>query len=87
MTALVEVRVTVHVDLRTLQDPLDDGSVPVYHDPVPVVVGHYWREFPLGLEAPHVACVDYSAGKGGPLVAYRWHHGDERLADDRFVWA
>ena len=67
--------------------PLDDGSVPVYHDPVPVVVGHYWREFPLGLEAPHVACVDYSAGKGGPLVAYRWHHGDERLADDRFVWA
>jgi hypothetical protein len=30
------------------------------------------------------ACVDYSAGKGGPLVAYRWD-GEEELRNDRFV--
>ena len=38
----------------------------------PLFIGHYWMS---GTPAPltdHIACVDYSAGKGGPLVAYRW---------------
>jgi Calcineurin-like phosphoesterase len=38
----------------------------------PVTFGHYWlpkdwRPAPI---MPNVICVDYSAGKGGPLVAY-----------------
>jgi hypothetical protein len=35
----------------------------------------------LGLKA---ACVDYSAGKGGPLVAYQWS-GETELVDEHFV--
>lgn len=46
-----------------------------YSDDVPVAYGHHWREW-----APkeHIdwtdrtACVDFSAAKGGPLVAYQW---------------
>ncbi len=34
-----------------------------------------------------VACVDYSAGIGGPLVAYRWMPGDAGLEAGRFVEA
>jgi len=34
--------------------------------------------------APQVACVDYSAGKGGPLVAYRWD-GESVLDTRGFV--
>ena len=33
-----------------------------------------------------MACLDFSAVKGGPLVAYRWNRGDSALRDDRFVW-
>jgi hypothetical protein len=31
-----------------------------------------------------VACVDYSAGKGGPLVAYRWN-GESELQNSGFI--
>ncbi len=67
-------------------DPLVDGDPPVYDAEVPLVVGHYWY---TGVPAPlndRVACVDYSAGKGGPLVAYRWS-GEATLVNDHFVAA
>lgn len=35
-------------------------------------VGHYWRVGEMQPLSPRVVCVDYSAGKGGPLAAYRW---------------
>jgi hypothetical protein len=36
----------------------------------PVIFGHYWlpKDWPLAPIMPNVICVDYSAGKGGPLV-------------------
>jgi hypothetical protein len=34
--------------------------------------------------APNVACVDFSAGKGGMLVAYRWD-GEAKLSAEKFV--
>ena len=34
--------------------------------------------------SPQTACVDYSAGAGGPLVAYRWS-GETELDDANFV--
>jgi hypothetical protein len=41
----------------------------------PVFYGHYWRDWapknPLDWTT-NTACVDFSAGNGGPLVAYRW---------------
>ena len=36
--------------------------------------------------SPKVACVDYSAGKGGALVAYRWD-GESNLDSRNFVSA
>ena len=65
-------------------DPLDDVEH-VYEGGVPVIVGHYWETGTPKRYGPKVACVDYSAGKGGPLVAYRWNEGDADLTDDKFV--
>jgi len=38
----------------------------------PVIFGHYWlpKDSPPAPILPNVICVDYSAGKGGPLVAF-----------------
>lgn len=54
----------------------------------PTFFGHYWRSPGEGIRlyAPSVACLDFSAVNGGPLVAYRWNRGDTGLRDDRFVW-
>jgi hypothetical protein len=37
----------------------------------PLSFGHYWLTGDIALQSPRHACVDYSAGNGGPLVAYR----------------
>lgn len=51
----------------------------------PVFFGHYWMTgTPMPL-TDHAACVDYSAGKGGALVAYRWN-GETRLDAANFAW-
>lgn len=50
----------------------------------PIFFGHYWLTGPRAVQAAHAACVDYSAGKDGPLVAYRWN-GEARLTDAAFV--
>ena len=54
----------------------------------PTFFGHYWRspDEAVRLYSPTVACLDFSAVSGGPLVAYRWNRGDTTLRDDRFVW-
>ena len=41
-------------------------------DGTPVFIGHYWMSGTPELQSSKVACVDYSAAKDGPLVAYRW---------------
>jgi hypothetical protein len=46
-----------------------------YLDHRPVFYGHYWRRWEPKVTqdwTPKTACVDFSAVKGGPLVAYRW---------------
>ena len=55
-----------------------------YQEPEPVFYGHYWRTGVPKIESPNAVCVDYSAVKGGPLVAYRWD-GEEALAGEKFV--
>jgi hypothetical protein len=59
--------------------PLPAGVLPGYAADKPVFFGHYWLTGAPAPLAPAVACVDYSAGKGGPLCAYRWR--GERLLD------
>lgn len=70
--------------------PLTDIEEPVPRYPVdapPVLFGHYW--FTPADRKPSTtttACVDYSAVKGGDLVAYRWD-GEPELSAENFVSA
>ena len=52
----------------------------------PVFVGHHWFNGHPAIESPKIACLDWSAGKGGKLVAYRWD-GEQELSNDKLVWA
>ena len=65
-------------------DPLDAGAVPVYSESTPVFVGHYWETGEQRVLSSNAVCVDYSAGMGGPLVAYRWS-GETELDEANFV--
>jgi hypothetical protein len=54
-------------------------------DAPPVLFGHYWfADNDLKPSTPTTACVDFSAVKGGDLVAYRWN-GESTLTSDNFV--
>jgi hypothetical protein len=70
--------------------PLADiaGSVPPYPaDAPPVLFGHYWfTDKDPQPSTPTTACVDFSAVKGGDLVAYRWD-GELTLDSDNFITA
>lgn len=50
----------------------------------PVFIGHHWFTGKPGIEGPKVACLDWSAAKDGPLVAYRWD-GEDELRNDKLV--
>jgi hypothetical protein len=52
----------------------------------PVFFGHYWFTGVPRVLGNNAACVDYSVGKGGPIVAYRWN-GEQTLHADNFVSA
>lgn len=71
-------------------DDLPDSPLPEHlrlgHDgDKPVFLGHYWMKGEPSLLSPKVACVDYSVGKGGKLVAYRWD-GEPELDAGKFAW-
>ena len=51
----------------------------------PVFFGHYWLTGAPSLQSDRAVCVDYSAGKGGALVAYRFD-GEPELSPEHFVW-
>lgn len=55
-------------------------------DAPPVFFGHYLKpaKSPLEPEGENVACLDFSAAKEGPLVAYRWQ-GETTLKPERYV--
>jgi hypothetical protein len=50
----------------------------------PVFFGHYWLTGAPELQSTRSACVDYSAGTGGALVAYRFD-GELDLSDEHFM--
>lgn len=50
----------------------------------PIFFGHYWMTGAPSVLSDKVACVDYSAGKGGKLVAYRWD-GERCLDNSKFI--
>lgn len=63
-----------------------------YTDTSPVIFGHHWRSWGPGDAGPKeridltptAGCVDFSAGKDGPLVAYVWN-GEPTLSRQDFV--
>lgn len=67
--------------------PMPSGYQPGFPHDSPVFIGHYWLapsapKVPL---TPYVACLDYSAGLGGPLVAYRGSSDERVLAKKNFI--
>ena len=58
----------------------------VYQGECPVFFGHYWLKAPAAILNDKAACTDYSAGKDGPLVAYRWS-GEQMLSNANWVSA
>ena len=70
--ALRDQAIPEHARIKVMQDK-------------PVFFGHYWMTGTPAPLADHAACVDYSAGKGGSLVAYRWN-GETRLDAANFAW-
>lgn len=71
---------------RVPDHPLPDDYAGAPVEGSPVFIGHYWMTGHPGLQSPKVACVDYSAAKDGPLVAYRWD-GEQDLDSRHFVAA
>lgn len=65
--------------------PIPESAKIVLPDAKPVFFGHYWLGGTPAPLAPSAACVDYSAAKAGPLVAYR-HEGEFLLEAKRFAW-
>ena len=64
--------------------PLADTHQVTPLDGSPVFIGHYWLTGKPTLLTPKLACVDWSAAKHGPLVAYRWD-GESELDGRRFI--
>lgn len=81
-------RAAILGDMRK-EEELPDVPIPLdarveYRDTKPVFFGHYWMTGAPAPQTAKCACVDYSAGKGGPLVAYRWQ-GEAELLGAHFV--
>jgi hypothetical protein len=64
--------------------PFPAEQRPAPYEGRPVFFGHYWFTGVPRVLDNNAACVDYSVGKGGPIVAYRWN-GEQTLHAENFV--
>jgi hypothetical protein len=55
------------------------------HSGVPILFGHYWFTGKPEFISPRFACLDYSAARDGPLVAYRWD-GETESSSNKLAW-
>ena len=62
-------------------DVMQDLGYPL--DERPVFFGHYWLTKEPCLQARNAICLDYSAGRNGPLVTYSMHSTDSELSLER----
>lgn len=72
------------VNVLLPDEPIQEHICHLIPTDKPIFFGHYWLTGEPRIQAPHMACLDYSAGKGGPLVAYRWD-GESELTARHFV--
>lgn len=75
-----------HEAERVPDHPLPDDYLGAPVRGCPVFVGHHWMEGEPVRMTPKLACLDWSAAKNGPLVAYRWD-GEDEIDPQRFVAA
>lgn len=68
--------------LADLAIPAAERITPVTDKPI--FIGHYWLTGPPAPLSDHVVCVDYSAGRGDRLCAYRWNDAKE-VNPDNFI--
>ena len=71
-------------DYPALPDTPIEPPVDPYRSEVPLIYGHYWESGTPSRSSAKTACVDYSAVKGGELVAYRWS-GESDLRDENYL--
>jgi len=71
---------------------LPDGDLPAHvsataypESAKPVLFGHYWMTGTPVLQAKTALCLDYSAGKDGPLVSYRMEAGQALSLDNLVI--
>ncbi|PHR62695.1 MAG: hypothetical protein COA47_03025 [Robiginitomaculum sp.] len=77
---------------KKLVGPIPVSDRVLYTGNKPVFMGNYWlhgskkmkKEKPI-IQTEKICCVDYSAGKGQKLCAYRWS-GEQTLSDDKWEW-
>ena len=85
-------------DIEFQPDPLDTevaamrvtdeqkDYMPYYGPDEPFLfMGHYWLSGQPAAVTANIACLDYSAVKGGRMVAYRLDQ-EKCLSNDKFVW-
>jgi hypothetical protein len=73
---------------ETRIEAVDNDSI-YPEDAPPVFFGHYWLSGKPRIIRNNLACLDYSAGKGGSLVAYHWDGGRDgvhKLQDSAFIY-
>jgi hypothetical protein len=70
--------------------PVAEEALPMFQpydsEAPPVFFGHYFKpaDSPLAPERHNVACLDHSAAKDGPLVAYRWK-GEASIKPEHYI--
>ena len=64
--------------------PIEKHLAPYRNIIHPTFVGHYWLTGTPKPLTPNIACLDYSIGNGGQLVAYRYD-GEATLDQNKFV--
>jgi hypothetical protein len=73
-------------DMRMIPDaPMPAKWAPEPYSGPPVLFGHYWFTGKPKVISPRFACLDYSAARQGPLVAYRWD-GEAELGSEKLAW-
>lgn len=81
-----DVAMSIQPDTPLPEGPLPDEIASLsYNDGKPVFFGHYWLRGEPYIQSANALCLDFSAGRDGPLVAYRIERGDEGLMPERLV--
>lgn len=80
-----DIAISVPVPEDLPDTPLPDALTAQSYDKTapPVFFGHYWLRGDPVLQGPNAMCLDYSAGKDGPLVTYEFNTGETELSLDR----